>query len=269
MMAAKKKAAKKAPKVAADKIACGLQIEVAKLRADNSRLQVNAEHIRRTLALADNASHATVHNLILDLIGSKRERDAFNHTAEKRALQSALSENAALLANLTATQQRCGELLELTRERDVDAHVRQLFRGYKQDVPETPCVSDDETMRLRLSLIVEEFEELLASCLGKPSPRDHDAWTQWNYGAGREYAQHGPLRVNLPELVDACIDLIVVTIGMLVACGVRFWPMWWAVHRSNVAKFGGPRREDGKQMKPANWQPPRIDVKLREQGWQG
>lgn len=178
-------------------------------------------------------------------------------TATQTALASALRDNAALTEQVTALQARCTALLELTRERDVEAHVRQLFQGYMQEIPEVPCVPDAKTMRLRVELVREEFEELMDAC-----GYEHVGST----GIGvLDWKQTG--KPDLVKIVDACIDIIVVTIGMLVACGVRFWPMWWAVQRSNVAKFGGPKDANGKQRKPANWQPPDVAGELRKQGF--
>lgn len=166
---------------------------------------------------------------------------------------------------VTELQVRGTELLELTRERDVDAHVRQLFQGYLQEMPEVPCVPDDKTMRLRVALVAEEFFELLEAAGCEPDSADYAGHTCRKMIA--EGVGNSTGRVDLPQLVDACIDIIVVTIGMLVACGVRFWPMWWAVHRSNCSKFGGPKDANGKQQKPEGWQPPDIAGELRKQGF--
>lgn len=40
--------------------------------------------------------------------------------------------------------------------------------------------------------------------------------------------------------------------------GLDLRPFFEEVHRTNMAKLGGPRRADGKQLKPADWKPPRI-----------
>lgn len=34
-----------------------------------------------------------------------------------------------------------------------------------------------------------------------------------------------------------------------------------------MAKLGGPRRADGKVMKPIGWRPPDIEGVLNRQGW--
>ena len=42
--------------------------------------------------------------------------------------------------------------------------------------------------------------------------------------------------------------------------GVDLKPFFEEVHRTNMKKFTGPKREDGKQLKPADWKPPRIEA---------
>lgn len=42
--------------------------------------------------------------------------------------------------------------------------------------------------------------------------------------------------------------------------GVDLRPFFEEVHRTNMHKLKGPMREDGKQLKPADWKPPRIEA---------
>jgi predicted HAD superfamily Cof-like phosphohydrolase len=37
-------------------------------------------------------------------------------------------------------------------------------------------------------------------------------------------------------------------------------PHFEEVHRANMTKLAGPKREDGKQLKPEGWQPPDHDT---------
>lgn len=49
--------------------------------------------------------------------------------------------------------------------------------------------------------------------------------------------------------------------------GVDLRPFFKEVHRTNMHKLTGPKREDGKQLKPKDWKPPRIEamyLRLRE-----
>jgi predicted HAD superfamily Cof-like phosphohydrolase len=63
---------------------------------------------------------------------------------------------------------------------------------------------------------------------------------------------------DLAEMVDALCDLLYVTYGAAVDLGVDLQPFFAEVHRSNMAKVGGRRREDGKWLKPEGWRPPDI-----------
>jgi predicted HAD superfamily Cof-like phosphohydrolase len=63
---------------------------------------------------------------------------------------------------------------------------------------------------------------------------------------------------DVAEMVDALCDLLYVTYGAAVDLGVDLEPFFAEVHRSNMAKVGGRRREDGKWLKPAGWMPPDI-----------
>lgn len=68
---------------------------------------------------------------------------------------------------------------------------------------------------------------------------------------------------DLVEAIDGLCDLLCVTYGTAAEFGVDLAPFWAEVHRTNMAKTGGPIREDGKRLKPEGWQPPRIEELLR------
>jgi predicted HAD superfamily Cof-like phosphohydrolase len=61
---------------------------------------------------------------------------------------------------------------------------------------------------------------------------------------------------DLPACVDALCDLLYVTYGAAVAMGLDLEPHWNLVQRANMSKAGGPKRGDGKQLKPEGWEPP-------------
>ena len=63
--------------------------------------------------------------------------------------------------------------------------------------------------------------------------------------------------------LDALIDIIVVTIGAIHSLGADAEGAWREVRDSNLAKIDGNtgkviKREDGKVLKPAGWQPPEL-----------
>lgn len=63
---------------------------------------------------------------------------------------------------------------------------------------------------------------------------------------------------DLVEAIDGLCDLLCVVYGAAAEFGVDLEPFWQEVHRTNMAKVGGPVREDGKRLKPAGWTPPNI-----------
>ena len=74
------------------------------------------------------------------------------------------------------------------------------------------------------------------------------------------------------QQLDALIDIMVVTAGALHSLGVDVPGAWKEVMRSNFAKIDPRtgrvnRREDGKILKPANWEPPRLAGHVRPSSW--
>lgn len=67
------------------------------------------------------------------------------------------------------------------------------------------------------------------------------------------------------DVIDAMCDLIVVIHNTSNAMGIDLEPYFDEVHRTNMAKVGGPTREDGKKLKPPGWQPPRILEMLKNE----
>jgi hypothetical protein len=73
------------------------------------------------------------------------------------------------------------------------------------------------------------------------------------------------------QVLDGIVDSIVVLHNTTNAMGIDLELFWDEVHRSNMAKAGGPQRADGKALKPEGWTPPDIRGLLRqilyEGGW--
>jgi len=105
--------------------------------------------------------------------------------------------------------------------------VEDFHKALDLPIGDTPAIRRPE---LRAALIEEEAEE-----------------TVWAIRQG-----------NLVEAIDGLCDLIVVAYGAAAEFGIDLEPFWDEVHRTNMAKVGGPIREDGKRLKPAGWQPPDI-----------
>lgn len=142
------------------------------------------------------------------------------------------------------------------------------MRRAGQDVPASPCIPASEVRMLRAKLILEEALETIAGLgysvhmLGDPDcllsllRRELLAWDE-----------HEPDLVQVVDVVDGCCDLIVVATGTLSACGVADVAVQREVDESNLRKFGegGYQREDGKWIKPKDWQPPDLERILADQ----
>ena len=71
------------------------------------------------------------------------------------------------------------------------------------------------------------------------------------------------------EVLDALIDILVVTIGAIHSMGADAEGAWKEVMRSNFAKIDKEtgkvrKREDGKVLKPVGWTPPDLRPFLGE-----
>lgn len=129
--------------------------------------------------------------------------------------------------------------------------VRQFMELAQQELPESPTIPDEATLRLRAKLILEETVELI-------------------HGLGFDIVngQEGALTVsknhsrppNLAEIIDGVCDVRVVTTGTLLACGVPPDYFQDLVDDNNLEKFGpgSYKNEYGKWIKPPSHRPPDI-----------
>jgi predicted HAD superfamily Cof-like phosphohydrolase len=118
--------------------------------------------------------------------------------------------------------------------------VEEFHRLFDIVARRTPALVDEQTRILRERLIHEEFDEL------------------------REAMAKNDLSAVAKELAD----LLYVVYGTAVSYGIDMEPVFREVHRSNMSKVGGFKREDGKWVKPATYSPAAIEPILAEQGAQ-
>ncbi len=121
-----------------------------------------------------------------------------------------------------------------------DSHfsaVRAFHAATGAAGPDTPALPDPATVALRRTLLHEEYTELLQAI-----------------DSG-----------DLAAIAGEAIDLLYVTYGLCVAYGIDADAVFDAVHRANLAKAAGPRRPDGKQLKPVGWTPPDLAAVLARQ----
>lgn len=126
---------------------------------------------------------------------------------------------------------------------DILTGTEAFMRASQQDIATLPAFPDADTRALRRSLLCEELGEYITA-------EAHD---------------------DLTEVVDALLDIIVVSYGTLLAyVGPEAAEAAAAeVTRSNLDKIVDGkvlRREDGKVVKPRDWRGPDIAGVLQQHG---
>lgn len=135
----------------------------------------------------------------------------------------------------------------------VDDFMRRAGQYSGQDKPGVPS---EQARMLRIELIREELVEFAYAS---------------GYDISFSRTVQDTVRPNMVEVADALADLLYVVYGACVTWGIKIDPIFGAVHHANMDKFreGGYQREDGKWIKPPDWEPPDIEAILLMQGWQG
>jgi predicted HAD superfamily Cof-like phosphohydrolase len=124
----------------------------------------------------------------------------------------------------------------------VQRDVADFFRHVGGLVGETPGIRNPQ---LNADLILEEARETAESITGVAYEV---------VAVDRE-----PERPrSLVGTIDGLCDQLATIYGAAVTFGIDLAPFWDEVHRTNMAKLGGPTRQDGKQLKPPGWVPPDI-----------
>lgn len=129
--------------------------------------------------------------------------------------------------------------------------LSEFQRAIGQPGPERPRVPSSALLELRRTLIAEEAGEV-----------------QQEFAAlgARLRAGEAPPVTELAPLVHELTDLLYVTYGALDQLGVDADAVFAEVHRANLSKASGPKRSDGKQLKPVGWQPADVRGVLEQQG---
>lgn len=109
-----------------------------------------------------------------------------------------------------------------------------------------------DQFKMYLSLIKEEYNELLVA-------QGIDLKTS------EQVSPADPV-----EVLDALIDILVVTIGAIHSMGADAEGAWKEVMRTNFAKIDKDtgkvrKREDGKVLKPVGWTPPELNNYLHKE----
>lgn len=120
---------------------------------------------------------------------------------------------------------------------DPQAMVAEFHRKFKIPVGDRPAIPGEAVRQLRVRLIQEEFDELQEAMSAK----------------------------TLPAVAKELADLLYVVYGTAVSYGLDMEPVFREVHRSNLSKVGGFKREDGKWVKPPTYSPADVESLLAKQ----
>lgn len=123
---------------------------------------------------------------------------------------------------------------------DAQRMVQEFHEQFEIHVAPSPSIPEEPTQILRKRLIQEEFDEL----------------------------QEAMLEKDLPSIAKELADLLYVVYGTAVSLGIDMEPVFQEVHRSNMSKVGGHKREDGKWVKPPTYSPASLDKILEAQSLQ-
>jgi len=110
--------------------------------------------------------------------------------------------------------------------------VKEFHQRFGEFIRSSPGLVDETTRDLRIRLIREETDEF------------------------EKAANEG----NLIKIADALADIMNVTYGTGVSCGIDLDPIFREVHESNMSK-GDPevlRTPGGKVLKAKNYRPPNL-----------
>lgn len=111
-------------------------------------------------------------------------------------------------------------------------------------VPEGPSLPPADVIAIRETLIREEFAEVMAAF------------------AALAQAETDGREPDLASLAHELTDLLYVVYGTFAAFGIDADAVFAEVHEANMRKMGGPRRADGKLLKPPGWQPADVQSVL-------
>jgi predicted HAD superfamily Cof-like phosphohydrolase len=134
----------------------------------------------------------------------------------------------------------------------LQTQVAAFMREFNQPIAPAPSIPSKEVVALRARLVVEEVFEMMEALYGK--------MPEWDVAQAliRDVMRVRTPRVDLSKLADAFGDIDYVVEGARLAFGIEGGAVADAIHVSNMEKVGGQRRGDGKQLKPAQWQPPDV-----------
>lgn len=143
---------------------------------------------------------------------------------------------------------------------DPEALVRRFHHVYGLPVQTDGASLERESLDMRMSLIAEEFSELVGAVYGQAARAEIES-------SYRRAAAADDGARDTVETADALADLIYVIYGMALETGIDLAAVLAEVQRSNMSKLGADGkpvyREDGKVLKGPDYFPPNVEAVLR------
>ena len=143
---------------------------------------------------------------------------------------------------------------------DPEALVRRFHHVYGLPVQTDGASLERESLHMRMSLIAEEFAELVGAVYGQAERNEVES------GYRSAVAVDGGGR-DAVEAADALADLVYVIYGMALETGIDLAAVLAEVQRSNMSKLGADGkpiyREDGKVLKGPGYFAPDVAQVLR------
>lgn len=140
----------------------------------------------------------------------------------------------------------------------IQSGVKAFMQEAGQNVRETPTSKiPTEEKKLRVKLLLEEVLEFAeASGVDVKVSLNGQVWHLEDLEDDFEYLDVD--EATLEDVADAFADISYVNYGAALAYGIDMEPIEQIVQDANMAKFkeGSYRRDDGKWMKPPDWEDP-------------
>ncbi len=138
---------------------------------------------------------------------------------------------------------------------DPEALVRRFHRLYGLPIRTDGPGLERESLHMRMSLIAEEFSELVGAVYGRAARGEIEA--AWGRAAAADDGERDTVAA-----ADALADLVYVVYGMALETGIDLAAVLAEVQRSNMSKLGADGRPvyrgDGKVLKGPDYFPPDV-----------
>lgn len=155
---------------------------------------------------------------------------------------------------------------------EIQKGVKDFMGKAGQTVKNKPTEEIGESVKiLRVKLLLEEVLEFAeASGIDVKIDLNGQVWHLEDLESDFKYEETN--EVCLEDVADAFADISYVNYGAALAYGIDLEPIEKIVQEANMAKFeeGSYRRDDGKWMKPPNWEDPapKIKAEIKKQSKQ-